>query len=178
MLKQFVLSFAMVLLFSVFVFAQEKHQMNHNNHKSPYISEINNDIKTLTNEELNQLLSGEGMGMAKAGELNNYPGPKHVLDLSFQLKLTKDQIEKTSALFNSMQTEAKKIGLLIIKEEKELDSIFKTNNADEKLIKSKITEIAKLKGKLRFVHLDAHLKQRNILTVEQVNSYNRLRGYN
>ena len=178
MLKQFVLSFAIVLLLGVLILAQEKHQMNHNNHKSPYVSEINNNIKSLTNEELNQLLKGEGMGMAKAAELNSYPGPRHVLDLSSQLNLTSEQIEKTNALFKSMQTKAKKIGLLIIKNEKELDSIFKTNNTNEKLIKNKINEIAQLNGKLRFVHLDAHLKQKKILTVEQVNSYNRLRGYN
>ena len=77
-----------------------------------------------------------------------------------------------------MQTQAKKIGLLIIKKEKELDSVFKTNKAEEELIRNKITEIAQLNSKLRFVHLDAHLKQKEILTVEQVNSYNRLKGYN
>ena len=178
MLKQFVLSFAMVLLFGVLILAQEKHKMNHNNHMSSYVSEINNDIKALTNEELSQLLKGEGMGMAKAAELNSYPGPRHVLDLSSQLNLTSEQIEKTSTLFNSMQIEAKKIGLLIIKKEKELDSIFRTNNANKKLIKNKINEIAQLKGKLRFVHLDAHLKQKQILSDQQINSYNRLRGYN
>lgn len=178
MSKQFVLSLVMLLLFSVFTLAQEKHQMNHNNHKSQYISEINNDIKALTKEELNHLLKGEGMGMAKAAELNSYPGPRHVLDFSSQLNLTSEQIEKTNELFKSMQTQAKKIGLLIIKKEKELDSVFKTNKAEEELIRNKITEIAQLNSKLRFVHLDAHLKQKEILTVEQVNSYNRLKGYN
>ena len=166
-------------------FAQEKSgigetemEHNHHNHKSHYISEINNEIKALTNEEVNQLLIGEGMGLAKAAELNNYPGPKHVLDLSSELNLTKEQNEKTKALFNTMKTEAKHLGNSIIKKEKELDLLFQSNSVDEKSIRDKVLEISQLKGKLRFVHLDAHLKQKEILTSDQVNSYNKLRGYN
>jgi Spy/CpxP family protein refolding chaperone len=178
MLKQLALNFALVLLFGVFALAQEKHSMDHQNHKSHYISEINNEIKALSNEELNHLLNGEGMGLAKAAELNSYPGPRHVLDLSSELNLTQEQKEKTNALFDSMQTAAKQIGSIIIAKEKELDSIFKTNNTDEKIIRDRITEIALLNGKLRFVHLNAHLKQKEILTDEQISTYNKLRGYN
>jgi Spy/CpxP family protein refolding chaperone len=147
-------------------FAQEKpemHHMNHN-HKSHYASENHTNIKALTDEELNHLLNGEGMGLAKAGELNSYPGPKHVLDLSSELQLTTEQKERTEAIFNSMQTEAKKLGELVIEKEKELDSIFKENNPDEILVQNKIMEISNLMGKLRFVHLDAHIKQKEILT--------------
>src|SRR5262249_20157560 len=36
-------------------------------------------IKALSEEDIAPLLNGEGMGMAKAAELNGYPGPKHVL---------------------------------------------------------------------------------------------------
>lgn len=181
-------------LFALFIsvsFAQEKpeaekngntimHHMDHkhHNHKSNYVTEINNEIKALTDEELNQLLNGEGMGLAKAAELNNYPGPRHVLDLSSELDLTQEQQEKTQALFNSMQTEAKQLGKSIIENEKELNLFFKTNSIDDKSILDKINEIAQLNGKLRFIHLAAHLKQKEILTSEQVNTYNKLRGYN
>ncbi len=88
MLKQLVISLVLVALISIITFAQENpetekntntkmHNMNHKNHthNSQYISEFNNEIKSLTNEELNHLLNGEGMGLAKAGELNSYPGP-------------------------------------------------------------------------------------------------------
>ncbi len=77
-----------------------------------------------------------------------------------------------------MQTEAKQLGNLVIEKEKELDSIFKANNPDEMLVKVKIMEISDLMGKLRFVHLDSHIKQKEILTETQVSAYNRLRGYN
>jgi len=44
-------------------------------------------IKTLSDDDLAAPRNGEGMGMAKAAELNGYPGPKHVLDLAQQLRL-------------------------------------------------------------------------------------------
>ena len=37
--------------------------------------------------------------------------------------------------------------------------------------------IAEIKGRLRAVHLAAHLETRRLLSTEQVTQYNRLRGY-
>lgn len=155
----------------------QMHLQQDKNH-SEYTSEVNNEIKALTDEEFNQLVIGKGMGLAKAAELNNYPGPRHVLDFSYELNLTQEQKEKSETIFKIMQTEAIQLGQLIIKIEKELNSAFKTNTADEKKIKEIVMEIARLKGKLRFVHLNAHLKQKDILSHEQVIAYNKLRGYN
>ena len=77
-----------------------------------------------------------------------------------------------------MKTEAEQLGMVIIEKERELDSIFKANNPDEILVKKKIMEISDLMGKLRFVHLSAHIKQKALLTREQIDAYNKLRGYN
>jgi Spy/CpxP family protein refolding chaperone len=38
------------------------------------------------------------MGMAKAGELNGFPGPVHVLTLAKQLRLTESQQQQVSAI--------------------------------------------------------------------------------
>jgi hypothetical protein len=40
-----------------------------------------------------------------------------------------------------------------------------------------VSEIARLYGELRFIHLAAHLSTRAILTADQVATYDRLRGY-
>ncbi len=37
------------------------------------------------------LENGEGMGIVKYAELNGYPGPKHVLELVNELRLTEEQ---------------------------------------------------------------------------------------
>jgi hypothetical protein len=44
------------------------------------------------------LLKGEGMGMAKAAELNGYPGPTHVLTLAKELALTESQLQQVTAI--------------------------------------------------------------------------------
>lgn len=43
------------------------------------------------------------MGLAKAAELNGYPGPLHVLELAVDLSLTAEQKAATETLFKSMQ---------------------------------------------------------------------------
>jgi hypothetical protein len=40
------------------------------------------------------LLKGDGMGFAKAAELNGYPGPAHVLSVAKELNLTDELHQK------------------------------------------------------------------------------------
>ena len=61
-------------------------------------------------------LSGKGMGLAKAAELNGYPGPAHVLELAAQLDLTPEQKTKTEVLFKKMQARAIPLGKELVKE--------------------------------------------------------------
>jgi hypothetical protein len=42
----------------------------------------------LSDEDLGALQKGKGNGMAKAAELNGYPGPAHVLQFIKELSLT------------------------------------------------------------------------------------------
>jgi hypothetical protein len=58
---------------------------------APYSGQQTRSIKALSSEDIAALLKGEGMGMAKAAELNGYPGPVHVLTLAKELKLTESQ---------------------------------------------------------------------------------------
>jgi len=55
---------------------------------TPYAGQQTWTIKALSEDEIAALRNGEGMGMAKAAELNGYPGPIHVLALVAQLGLT------------------------------------------------------------------------------------------
>ncbi len=52
---------------------------------SPYVGREQREIKSLSPGDIQMYLQGHGMGMAKAAELNHYPGPKHVLDLAKEL---------------------------------------------------------------------------------------------
>ena len=52
---------------------------------SAYAGQQSREIKALSDQEVKDLQAGAGMGMAKAAELNRYPGPMHALELADQL---------------------------------------------------------------------------------------------
>ena len=54
------------------------------------------------------------MGMAKVAELNGYPGPRHVLDLAAQLKLTPEQRQEVQAIYDPMTAAAKPRGAELV----------------------------------------------------------------
>jgi hypothetical protein len=56
-----------------------------------YAGQQKREIKALSEAEVSAYLDGRGMGLAKAAELNGYPGPAHVLDLAEKLQLTPQQ---------------------------------------------------------------------------------------
>ena len=68
----------------------------------PYAGQQARAIKALSDDDIAALRAGEGMGMAKAAELNGYPGPVHVLALAAQLGLTEDQRHGVQAIFDRM----------------------------------------------------------------------------
>ncbi len=145
---------------------------------APYAGQQQREIKSLSAKEIADLQAGKGMGLAKSAELNHYPGPRHVLDLSDKLKLSTDQVQQSQQLFNKMQQRAQAVGKKIIAAEKKLDMLFASGKAREKTLHAQLQSIAKLQGELRYTHLTAHLGQRNILTPQQVKLYDELRGYN
>src|SRR6266705_6002469 len=65
---------------------------------SPYAGQQQRTIKALSDQDIGDLLEGRGLGLAKAGELNSYPGPLHVLQLADQLGLSDAQRTATTSL--------------------------------------------------------------------------------
>src|SRR5689334_5411022 len=57
----------------------------------PYAGLEQRAVKSLSNEQIDDLKAGRGMGLALAAELNGYPGPLHVLQLADRLELSADQ---------------------------------------------------------------------------------------
>lgn len=134
-------------------------------------------IKALTPEQVAELLAGEGMGLAKAAELNHYPGPKHVLELAAQLELSDAQLAKVRALREDIIAKATTLGRTIVDTERELDALFAQRHADAANLARLTSEIGKLQGALRAAHLQAHIETRAALTSAQIEAYDRLRGY-
>lgn len=147
------------------------------NTKSLYVGQEAREIKALSQQEVADYLDGKGLGYAKAAELNHFPGPKHVLDLSSELNLTDQQVLQTQAVFDTMKSQAITLGKEFIAKEKELEFSFSSGSIDENTLKSLVSEIGVIQANIRYVHLSAHLKQKALLTEHQRHLYDQLRGY-
>lgn len=145
---------------------------------SSYAGEVTREIKSLSKAEVDGLLSGKGLGYGKAAELNGYPGPAHVLELSEELSLSADQRSETESIFFEMETSAKDIGAELVAAERALDEAFRSKKIDESSLSKLVEDIGNNESRLRAVHLNAHLQQTKILNDEQISSYMELRGYN
>jgi Spy/CpxP family protein refolding chaperone len=141
---------------------------------NPYAGQEARTIKALSDEDL---CKGEGMGMAKAAELNGYPGPVHVLSLAKQLRLTDSQRQRVTEIFERMSAAAKPLGAELIAHEQVLDQLFATGKITPDRLTAETAAIGELQGRLRSVHLSAHLETRALLNPDQIRLYERLRGY-
>jgi hypothetical protein len=147
---------------------------------SPYSGEELRDVKSLSDSDIQSLLNGTGEafgGIAKLAELNGYPGPRHVLDITSDLKLTDNQKVEIEMIYESMSRKAKAIGAKIIAIERDMDKAFANKTITEQGLKLLINNSADLYGQIRFVHLSAHIDTVRVLTAEQVQMYNKIRGY-
>ncbi len=117
------------------------------------------------------------MGLARAGELNHYPGPAHVLELREKLNLSPGQIAAIGVSFRRMQETARPLGTELVERERELDAASREGTITPTRLQEYTGTIGALQGRLRGVHLAAHFEMRSVLTSRQVATYDALRGY-
>jgi hypothetical protein len=144
---------------------------------NPYAGQQTRSIKALSDEDIDALRKGEGMGLAKAAELNGYPGPAHVRALGKQLRLSDHQLHEITAIFGRMSAAAKSLGAEMIDREQALDQLFVKGEITPERLATETTAIGELNGRLRAAHLAAHLETRALLQPEQLTRYRQLRGY-
>jgi Spy/CpxP family protein refolding chaperone len=143
----------------------------------PYAGLQNRPIKALAPERVSDLLAGRGAQYALAAELNHYPGPSHVLESAQALHLTPDQQSQVQALHDSHKAEAKALGQQLVDLETQLDKAFGSGTITESELAKLVSEISTVEAKLRTAHLSTHLKTKALLTPEQIQRYDQLRGY-
>ena len=157
--------------------ATAQHEQHHGHAASAYAGETDRAVKALSAEETADLLAGAGMGLARAAELNGYPGPKHVLELADGLALTADQRAETERLRADVQAEAKRLGAQVVEIETHLDRLFADGQATPAAVDRMLAHLGEVQGQLRAAHLKAHIAMHDVLTAEQIAAYNKLRGY-
>jgi hypothetical protein len=134
-------------------------------------------IKALSEQQVGDLKSGRGMGLALAAELNGYPGPSHVLELADKLGLSAAQRSEVQRLFDSMKAEALPLGARLIEQEAELDRQFAQRTVTPESLKASTAAVAATQGILRETHLKYHLSTAALLNPAQMVKYAELRGY-
>jgi Spy/CpxP family protein refolding chaperone len=144
---------------------------------SPYAGQEQRSIKALSDREISDLTEGRGMGLAKAAELNGYPGPMHVLELADPLELSHQQRVKMQELFAAMKAEAIPLGEKLIAQEANLDRQFANKMITTATLAASTEAIGATHAALRRTHLKYHLFALEVLTPAQVQRYAELRGY-
>lgn len=167
---------ATVLAFAWPAFAQQKgHGPDHQ--KPPYAEMVARPIKALSSDQIADLKAGRGMGLSLPAELNGYPGPKHVSELSDQLGLSAQQRQTTAILIEAMSKEAIASGAELIALETKLETLFADRTASKARVRVVIDRIGAVQANLRYVHLKSHLAMHAAMTPEQTRRYAVLRGY-
>ncbi len=150
---------------------------NHAQGVSKYAGQESRAIKSLSAADIEELERGGGWGLAKAAELNGVPGPAHLLELANEIHLSSDQRQQIKGIFADMNAQAKQLGLQLIALETQLEVHFQARSINDELLKSLLRQIADTRYELRYTHLATHLQTPDILSAEQINHYNQLRGY-
>jgi len=145
--------------------------------QSPYAGMQTRPIKALSAQQIDDLKAGRGMGLALAAELNGYPGPAHVLELSEKLALSAAQRERIQKLFETMKAESTPIGARLIEQESALDQQFASRSITSDTLKDATVKIGMTQAELRNAHLKYHLETAQILSPDQMKQYAELRGY-
>jgi hypothetical protein len=145
--------------------------------QSPYAGMQTRSIKALSEQQITDLRAGRGMGLALPAELNGYPGPIHVLELSDKLGLSAEQKARIEGLFEAMKAEAMPLGEKLVAQEAALDQHFASHSITAESLKAATAEIGMTQAELRETHLKYHLRTAKVLSGEQMLRYSRLRGY-
>jgi Spy/CpxP family protein refolding chaperone len=144
---------------------------------SAYAGQQTREIKALSSTQTADLLAGKGMELAKAAELNGYPGPMHVLELATQLDLSAEQKQASEELMRRHKAEARDLGARLVDAERALDQAFSSRQIDAARLAAHTVNLGRLQALLRQSHLHTHLQQTALLRPEQISRYAQLRGY-
>lgn len=155
----------------------QTHDGNHGSTPSVYAGEETRLIKSLSEQDLDELARGGGWGLARAAELNGIPGPTHLLELADQIGLSEQQRQAIEAVRTQMQADAIAAGEQFIAAEQALDEAFQRGVPDAEDLQRLVMEAGEARADLRLVHLNAHLLSLPLLTDTQVAQYSVLRGY-
>jgi hypothetical protein len=133
-------------------------------------------IPALSEAQAAGYLDGKAMWHASVAELNHYPISRRVFELAEALELTEGQRRATNKLHEETRREAIRLGRELVALEQRLNRIFAWNQATSDNIAKTVFDIGTLQTQLRLTHLVDSIRQKSLLTEEQVRRYDELQG--
>lgn len=122
------------------------------------------------------LMNGDEGSQASYAEDSGCPSPKKVLDAAVELDLTPAQKKSVQKIYDDARERAKELGKQIVRIEQEISQAFREGLVTAKSITADAQDIGRLRGKLRAVHLVAHLETKGVLNNEQVKMYMKMKS--
>ncbi|WP_299735838.1 hypothetical protein [uncultured Roseobacter sp.] len=168
---------ALLMMASPTVALSQTHDGSHRSPPTAYAGEETRLIKSLSEQDLEEIARGGGWGLARAAELNGVPGPTHLLELADQIGLSEQQRDDIEAIREQMQADAITAGERFVAAEQALDAAFQQGAPDAEALEQLVAKTGQARAALRLVHLNAHLLTLPLLTDAQVGQYSVLRGY-
>ncbi len=146
-------------------------------HATPYAGFQDRAIKSLSDDDIAELRRGGGWGLALPAELSGLPGPAHLLEMQDEIGLSEDQVARITVVYDGMKAEAIEAGEKFIAAEAALSEAFAAKDMDPDSLRALLAASAEARAALRFVHLSRHLMTPDVLSEDQIATYQRLRGY-
>lgn len=168
---------SLALAIAILPFAALAQDHKHAGKSAPYAGLETRAIKSLSQQDIEELRRGGGWGLALPAELNGRPGPAHLLELQDALELSTDQVDAITAIHADMRKAAIAAGERFISAEAALSDAFAGTALSEETLRDLLDEAAEARAALRFVHLSRHLATPELLSDAQIQRYNVLRGY-
>jgi hypothetical protein len=126
-------------------------------------------IKSLSDEKYTALRKGEGFDdMSLVGELNHYPMPDKALKYKVQLGLNPGQIMQLKEIATNLQRKKVEMGENIIRNERKLDTLFKTRQIIDGTLIFYTNRYGLYMGEIRNAVLQACLKTESVLSDVQI----------
>lgn len=136
-------------------------------------------VRTLSDAQYNAYLRGNDINrMAYVAELNHYPSPDKMLGYKKELDLSPAQITQLTAIMKTLQMKKIEIGQSVIRNERMLDSIFRTHRLDEGTIIFYGNRYGLYEGEYRTALLTACYKTQKLLTDRQIKQFEALEKHN
>jgi len=135
-------------------------------------------VRTISDTQYNAWLKGIDLNnMAYVAELNHYPLPDQLIKYKKELDLSPSQINAITAVVKFLNMKKQEVGQSVIRNERMLDSLFRTGRLDEGSVAFYGNRYGLYEGEYRTAMLQACLRTQKLLTERQIKKFEELQKH-